>query len=381
MKLKVLAFVPDSLQSPTGGMGEQFRFLRQKLEDRVDYYICGYPETNNIPNYKSVSSILPSKHAFLRTIYGQSIYFQKALEFNKDFDLVHAFDWSTFVAGSLYAKHFNKPLVCTMQLSLQSLNKDGIYFCGDYSSFDGKAINDMQVEFERYGFEKADRIVHVSDFYMNQFLEYKDKSVVIPNGIDPEIWVQKNKPTLPGDNKVKACYIGRAAAMKGIDMLLDTTIPDDIDFYFVVSEKNAEQHLYKSILAKCNNRNIFHINGLYGQQKIDFLFSMNAVVMPSIHEPFGIVALEALASKNILITTNVGGISEITKNTKFIKIYNNQGIEGALNEVKNLECDHRNLIAEQNQQLAFKFDWDSSANLLFNLYRNLVYVYGLNINC
>lgn len=371
MILKVLAFVPDFIEKPSGGMGEQFRHLYKKLENRVEYSICGYPEQNNIKNYKSVSSIIPSKHAFLTTIYGQSVYFQKALEFKDDFDIVHAFDWSTFIAGTLYAQHFNKPLVCTVQLSLQCLNEDGIYFCGDNQSFDGKSINDMQVEFERYGLRHADAIVHVSEFYKNK-LSYSDRTTVIHNGIEPSEWVKCNDFKLPGKNKTKFCYIGRAATMKGLEILLKAEIPSDVDFYFVVSDKNAEADLYSRIINKCNNTNIFHINGLYGQEKIDFLFAMHGVVMPSIHEPFGIVALEALASKNILITTNAGGIREITHNTAHVQISDYKGIEGAINDIKNLPVDVFEQIVDKNQKIAFTYSWDKSADKLLNVYKNLV---------
>ena len=47
--MKVLALIPDFLEKPSGGLGEQMQNIVRELKDKVDYYICGYPEKNNIP--------------------------------------------------------------------------------------------------------------------------------------------------------------------------------------------------------------------------------------------------------------------------------------------------------------------------------------------
>lgn len=367
--LNVLALVPDYVEKPSGGLGEQFRNVKQALQSKVNYYICGYPEKNNIVNYKSVINPFSEfKHAALSTIFGQSLYLQKALEYKVDFDIIHAFDWSTFVAGVLCSWHYKKPLICTVQLSLFHLNKSGIFYCHDFSTVDGRYINELQIYFEAFGLEYANKIIHVSDYYASQYPQFKDKSTTLYNGIKIDDWVQKKTPNLPGKNKFKFCYIGRASAMKGIDTIINANIPDNIDFYFVVSPKNAEEPYFSNIKNKCNNRNIFHIPGLYGQQKIDFLFAMDGVVMPSIHEPFGIVALEALISENLLITTATGGIQEIVKDIEYFKIQTSQDLETAFILCSNLEQEDIKRIKEKGKNRACQFDWNDIAEKLYNVY-------------
>ena len=370
--LNVLALVPDYVEKPSGGLGEQFRNVRETLQHKVNYYICGYPEKNNIVNYKSVVNPFSDfKHAALSTIFGQSLYLQKALEYNVNFDVIHAFDWSTFVAGVLCSWHFKKPLVCTVQLSLFQLNKSGIFYCHDPSTVDGKHINELQIYFEAFGLEYANRVIHVSDYYANQYPQFKDKSITLYNGLKLNEWVPKKIPNLPGKNKFKFCYIGRASAMKGIDTILNANIPEDIDFYFVVSSKNAEEPYFSNIKNKCNGKNIFHIPGLYGQHKIDFLFAMDGVVMPSMHEPFGIVALEALISNNFLITTASGGIQEIVKDIEYFHMQTPQDLINAFVICSNLAEEDVLRIKEKGRNRAHEFNWNNIANDLCNVYESV----------
>lgn len=369
--MKVLALVPDYVEKPSGGMGEQFRHMMEQLKGRVEYFIVGYPEQNTIENYKSATAPIPFKHAALTTIYGQSIYFLKALEFKNDFDIIHAFDWSTFYAGYLCKEHFKKPLICTVQLSLEQLNKNNIFFCHNPKTVDGIHINQLQIYFEELGLIIADKVIQVSEYYNNLYTDYHNKSVVITNGIKIEDWGKKRTPKLPGKNKLKFCYIGRASSMKGLDIILDCNIPDDIDFYFVVSNKNAEELIFTNIKNKCNNKNIFHIPGLYGQDKIDFLYSMDGVVMPSKHEPFGIVALEALISENLFITTASGGIKEIVKDIEYFKIDNSSDLLNTFRQIQTLSEEDRNRIIQKGKQRALEYPWSKFADKLYNVYQEV----------
>lgn len=373
--LKVLALVPDYIEKPSGGVGEQFRQLQKQLQGKVEYYICGYPEDNQNPNFRSTTAPIPHfPHQALTTIYGQSMYFWESLQFTQEFDLVHAFDWSTFYAGVLSSRHFKKPLVCTVQLSLAQLNKSGIYYCHDYNTVDGKYINNLQIEFELFGLHNANRIIQVSEYYKNFYNtpEFESKTTVIHNGINLEEWVQKRTPNLPGKNKTKLCYIGRASVMKGLSIILECPIPDDVDFYFIASDKNAEEPFYSQIKQKANGKNIFHINGLYGQDKIDMLFAMDGVVMPSVHEPFGIVALEALISKNTLFTTAVGGIAEIVNGIPHLPIDSPDSLLTQINFFKNCSNEIKQDAIEKGIERAKTFDWKVQSEKLLTAYKSVL---------
>jgi len=367
--MKVLAIVPDFIKEPSGGLGEQFRHMMEHLEGKVEYYIVSYPEENNYKNYKAARAPFMLDHAALTTIYGQSIYFLKALEFQEDFDVIHAFDWSTFYAGWLCKEHFKKPLVVTVNLSLRGLNNAGIFYCQDPKTIDGNRINQLQIYFEELGVIAANKVVHVSEYYNKLFpQQIQDKSKVIPNGIEIEKWVKKRDAKLPGKNKLKFCYIGRASSMKGLDTILNCDIPDDIDFYFVVSSKNAEEPYFTNIKNKANGKNIFYIPGLYGQDKIDFLYAMDGVVMPSIHEPFGIVALEALISENFFISTGAGGLREIVEGIEWFEIQNSFDLLNTFKKIQALSSENKQKILQKGKERALQYPWSTAANQLYKVY-------------
>ena len=369
--MKVLALIPDGIEKPSGGMGEQFRELYNHLEGEVEYYVCAYPEENNLKHYNPVLNPIPAcEHSPLTTILGQSMYYHMALDFKTEFDIIHAFDWSTFYAGCLCSWHFKKPLITTMQLSMKLLNEEaGITFCGDINTVDGFWINQVQVFLEQMGFYYSNKVIHVSDYYAK--LMPHDNYDIIHNGISLDKWKSEKPYNLQGKNKLKFCYIGRASPMKGLQTIIDCNIPDDVDFYFVISPLNAEEPWLSRVKEKCNNRNIFFINGLYGQDKVDFLFSMDGVVMPSVHEPFGIVALEALISENLFLTTASGGIKEIVEGVEYFPINNPSSLRSAMKKIQKMTLEERQKIVEQGVNRARQFSWKDQAQKLLKVYKEI----------
>lgn len=371
--MKVLALIPDFIKKPTGGLGEQARFLLEELKSKIDFYVVGYPEKNELDHYRFACNLIPIfNHGYLSTFLGQGEYFLQALKHNIVPDIIHAFDYTTFYAGVLCSRFYKKPLITSLNLSVKGLNLADIHTCYDKHSFDGSSINQLFTLIEELGFIQSNKIITVSEYYGNLLYPFKDKIKVIKNGINLNEWVKKRAPKLPGKNNIRCCYIGRAATMKGIDTIINCTIPNDIDFYFVVPNVQAEPDIINQIKNKCNNKNIFYIPGLYGQDKIDFLYAMDAVVIPSRHEPFGIVALEALASENIIITTNTGGIKEALDNYNYqIEIQTSYDLQTAFVKLPEM-LQFKESITKRGKDLLQSYSWDNVAKKYLEVYREVI---------
>jgi len=372
--MKVLVIFPDNISKPMGGLGVQFKNLYSRLNTKVDFYIVGGPEDGEvINNYLEVINPIPQIQGSPLTLVGHTIYLAEALKHPKP-DIVHTYDWSTYLAGYYLAKHYNVPLLASMQLSIKGLNKSGIFQCEDPRSVDGQMLNHAHYNQERFVLSQADKIINVSKGYAKYTEEFKDKTIIIPNGINLSDWVRKEKVSLPGKNKHKIVYIGRFAVMKSIDILTQAKIPKEIDLIFVGAPEFGEHYLNEDIANMIdNNENVYFVGPYYNQNKIDLLFEADAVVIPSKHEPFGIVALEALASKSILLSSRVDGMGDFLDDSNSIKVeLTVEGIEKAFQDYLTLTEEQKQSMIKNGLETCKKYNWDDIADQYYEVYKSMI---------
>jgi glycosyltransferase involved in cell wall biosynthesis len=363
---------PDSLQTPVGGLGEQFGHIHKRLKDKIEFHVMGYPEEKPTDNYYGVYNSFPNlMHGSLSTIANQIAYFYASAKCPKKPDLIHAYDWSSYLAGVYASALWNVPLLCSMQLSVVGLRESGITYCADPNTADGNWIHSTHEMSEYFGLHNASKIIQVSSAYAKRFPEFEEKTVVIENGIEYSHWETKSSYEYPfgGKNKRKIVYIGRFAQMKGIMQLCEANIPDDIDLYFVGDKRGGEDYCYQAVKQKCNGTNIFHLGYLRGEAKKSLLQTADAVIMPSIHEPFGIVGLEALASKSVLISSFADGISDyLTPEIGINCGKTKEEIEAALTTFSQMSDEEIKERQELGVEIAKSYDWDKLAEKYYGVY-------------
>ena len=84
------------------------------------------------------------------------------------------------------------------------------------------------------------------------------------------------------------------------------------------------------------------------------------------------VALEALASESILITTASGGIKEIVQDIDYVHINNSNDLEKAFDYVKNLSNEEKEKIIKKGKNRANNFDWKIQSNKLYEVYKEVM---------
>jgi len=249
-------------------------------------------------------------------------------------DVVHMHEWGSVQLGRMAQNALGLPLVGTMHLCLSYLAmfenpKTNLAEWGEADLYmmqqEGNLICD------------PNEVILCSDAYVDivrrQFLTERPINM-IHNGIDTELW---NPTRGDGDraifdhelrfaegfqhNRPIALFCGRVAEMKGIVYILDALEKVDPGWTVVIAgevnantEKDKEQwEVTQRIkkLERAHPERLRWVGFQHGQALRDLYAAADCVLMPSTHEPFGIVALEAMAMGAPLIATEVDGLGEI----------------------------------------------------------------------
>lgn len=377
-KKKVLVIIPDRFVRATGGMGANSLPIFEKLSTSYEFYVVGFPQEGSAPDfirdYHDVASPYTQvQFGPLNTLLSQARYFAEAISFPKP-DIVYAYDWSVYQAATEVADFFGVPLVARMSLSAVLLAHEGYTFGLDLSIRAEKAIHDALCEMEIRGLKRAESIVHISNAYKCEYeknIPFGDKVRLVYNGIDLEKWQREFAPyQLPGSAKTKVVYLGRLTETKGILELCDARVPGDIDLIIIGPRETASAACVRAVEEKVSReKNIFYIDGLYGEEKIRALRSADAIIVPSLHEPFGTVGLEGLAAGCVVISSRAGGLADYLDDSNSIFCSTtSHGIEAAYQELLKLPKEKKEAMREAGFAVCKKFSIESAAQALDALF-------------
>ncbi|HZJ47234.1 MAG TPA: glycosyltransferase family 4 protein [Pyrinomonadaceae bacterium] len=137
------------------------------------------------------------------------------------------------------------------------------------------------------------------------------KAQVIHNGIDPKRFIDKSTHFHP---RPYALSFGRLTHKKGFDLLLKAFAQAEaaergIDL--IIAGKGEEQNALMQQARELGLEKNVHFRGQASPEEVVRLLNGSLfVVVPSRCEPFGIVALEALAAGKPVLATRTGGLAE-----------------------------------------------------------------------
>jgi glycogen synthase len=218
-----------------------------------------------------------------------------------DFDIIHAHDWMTMIAGMEIKRKTGKPLV--MHIHSLEIDRGGV---------DSKG---RVYYMEKSGMEFADVLMPVSDFTGRIISKHyhinEDKIFPVHNGIRP---VKAFKSEKPFDEKV-VLFVGRLTRQKGPDFFLQIAIRiaekfSNVRFIMAGQGDSIQNILNTSAAHQLGNR--FHVTGFLDMDKVHYLLSIADVYcMPSVSEPFGLSAVEAAQFGVPVVISKQSGVSEV----------------------------------------------------------------------
>lgn len=175
--------------------------------------------------------------------------------------------------------------------------------------------NEKQKEYVKETLALADKIIVLSEEWKDYFknLVDEDKIIVIYNSIVVPEEFEKNVDT----NKL--LFLGRIGQRKGIYDLIE--VIDKLKSKFpniklYVGGDGEVEKLKQLIQEKQLEKNVEYIGWTSGEKKEKILKECSFYILPSYNEGMPMSVLEGMAYKNIVISTNVGGIPKVIENNK-----------------------------------------------------------------
>ena len=286
-------------------------------------------------------------------------YKNKAVELSSkvEFDVIHANDWVTGKAAIEIKKRTGKKLVTTIHST-------------EYDRTAGKPWERIEKE-EKELIDNADTIVTVSRRLKEELISLYNangkKISVIYNAINRE----KFKGMKRNSNKEVVLYVGRLSVQKGIDNLIKAfkivSGKNDNALLYVIGEGPELSNLINlSINLDLSDKVIFL--GRVPDGEMEMLYSIaNVFVMPSVSEPFGIVALEAIASNVPTIVSSQSGVSEVIRNTLTVDFWDTEQMADLIIGL----LDHSEANKEITKNAYKELDditWEKSAEKFIEIY-------------
>lgn len=279
-----------------------------------------------------------------------------------NFDVIHCHEWVTFDAGIKLKELTGKPLILSCHAT----------------EFDRTPHNPWSViiDKEQRGLKAADLVITVSNMMKKTLIDKYDlkesKIRVVYNAINSDEF--KKEFNLKKENKL-VLFLGRLFVQKGVDYLLDAAKKvlekrEDVDFFIVGTGDFMPELIKKSIELGIQD-NVYFTGFVSEEDKKKYYQTSDVFLMPSISEPFGITALEAVASKTPVILSKNSGCSEVISNCLRVDFWDSEKMADYILGILEYPGLKKELIKNSYKECS-NLTWDKIAEDTKKVYSELL---------
>jgi glycogen synthase len=295
------------------------------------------------------------------------------------FDLVHGHDWLVANACDHLSKRFEAPLVTTIHATEH----------GRHQGWVDKHPQSYIHGVERWITNRSDRVIACSYYMREQIADIfgveEERVSVIPNGIDP-LDLQPQDPAELGrlrlefaqpDEKL-VLLVGRLVYEKGFQLALEAmpgVIEEVPGTRFLVAGSGTHE---AELRRQAEGSGLMEHGTFLGWIGDDVLHSLYPIadvcVVPSIYEPFGLVALEAMASGCPCLVADTGGLREVVPHEEAGLRFRARDPEALAEMLKRVLGDEKlgeRLVTDGLEHIR-RFDWADIAEQTAAIYGDLV---------
>jgi glycogen(starch) synthase len=292
-----------------------------------------------------------------------------------EFDLVHSHDWLVSGAAQRLARRIGRPWLTTVHATE----------FGRHQGWVQKHPQSYIHSVERAMARGADHLITCSEYMRSHVARVFDVPAAgitaIPNGIDPRD-LEPVVDDLPGlraryaePDQLLVLLVGRLVYEKGFHLALDALAPvirRRPGVRFVVAGTGTAEAELKRQSRRLGLGRHGSFLGWVGDDMLHSLYRVaDLCIVPSIYEPFGLVALEAMASGCLCIVADTGGLREVVPEDGTVGLRfpsrDSAALEEMLEQVLTDDSARAQLVAEARGYV-LRFDWAEVARRTREVY-------------
>ena len=285
-----------------------------------------------------------------------------AIAAENQFDVIHAHDWLTYLAGIAAKRVSGKPLVIHVHAT----------------EFDrGSNVNPEVFRLEKMGMEEADKVITVSNLtrniVINKYGIDARKVVTVHNAVD--FSGRSHIDVTRGVKDKVITFLGRITFQKGPEYFIEAAakvLKMYPDVRFVMAGSGDMMNRCIRHVARKGIDDRFHFTGFLRGDDVQKMFALSDVyVMPSVSEPFGISPLEAMKSDVPTIISKQSGVAEVLKYAIKVDFWDIDALADAMYGL--LKYPNLSKMAiEKGREEVDTLKWDSAALKVKKVYESAI---------
>jgi len=261
------------------------------------------------------------------------------------------------------ARRLGLPLVATLQGEL-TMDADQVF---QRKAADRQLYREVLRAADAVTACSAQTLRETEDFFASPLAH---KARVIYNGVRLEEFARTTPHPWP---RPYILAIGRHVPQKGFDVLLRAfALAKPPGHDLLIAGDGPENQSLRHLAEQLGIHSSVHFPGKVNHDKAVSLFAGSSwFVLPSRHEPMGIVNLEAMAAGKAVIASNVGGVPELVLHEQtglLVEADNPNALAAALRTLSD-NADLRQRLGAAGRRRAESFAWPALADQYEEVYR------------
>jgi glycogen(starch) synthase len=293
------------------------------------------------------------------------------------FDVIHAHDWLVTHTAVTMKDHLGVPLVSTIHATE----------AGRHQGWLPEDMNKCIHSVEWWLAREANRVVVCSEYMrweVSRLLEIdSDQVTVIPNGVEAPQWqatpdaVDAARARFAGEGPLVG-FAGRLVYEKGVQHLI-SALPElrwrHPGLRMVIAGDGPHRAQLQAEVISMGLDRAVSFAGFVGNDLPPTMAATDAFVVPSIYEPFGMVALEAAAAGAPLAVSATGGLAEIVQpgvTGVTFPAKDSPALADAVSELLSNSSAAQQMAARAKRMVHERYAWPTIATRTAETYRSVI---------